>query len=467
MRMRRWLALALAPVGAAALLSLHACERLFPEHPVAPPMSRPEPHGPADHGDTPEQATRIVPGTPQSGMFETADDVDYFQVTVGTERVLYVSIDQGKPQRESTLLSVRAKAGTTWSQPAYHQSVRDLIPGTYYIRVEPNGDPGDEEPSSGTEYDLAVWLFGEDNDTFDIQLRYVGDIVPTHSQKDVFKQAAQFWERALRENERTTPAPMKSSEEKCDETPPHFGELVDDLLINVQITTMTDGARHTLALGGYCIYRILDQQPDLPVIAIVVFDAFDIGTVEAEGWLYQLAVHEMAHALGFGMDLWRDRAYLRNPTIRVPGGTPIKPPPDTYFAGPHARREFNAAGGTAYPHAKVPVENDTVVRKYGAGSVDSHWRESVFGNELMTASVHGEAPISRITVGSLEDLGYAVNYAAADDYRLPRTSVRSSLRIAPGTRSAITAVPVADDRYPVPPRPLELSDELVEALRGR
>jgi hypothetical protein len=31
----------------------------------------------------------------------------------------------------------------------------------------------------------------------------------------------------------------------------------------------------------------------------------------------------------------------------------------------------------------------------------------------------GLNPLSRLTVGSLEDLGYAVNYTAADPYTLP------------------------------------------------
>ena len=466
MRARR--RLALAPVAAAALFSLQACEQLFPEHPFAPRASRSEPRAPGgptrpgEHGDTPQKATRIVPGAPQSGTFESAEDVDYFQVEVTTESYLYVSIDQGKPQKEYTQISIRAEGHATWSEPDDHQSVRDPDPGTYYIRVEPRGGAGDEEQTTDTDYDLAVWLLGQENDTFDIQLRYVGDVMPTDSQREVFRQAAQFWQDALMENDLTTPAPMKSSADRCDDTPPHFGELVDDLLINIEIAP-TDGLGHTLALGGYCIYRIRDNQPDLPVIAIVVFDAADIGMVEQEGWLYDLAVHEMAHALGFGMDLWRVRGYRHNPTIPVPDKGPVSPRPDTYFDGPRAREEFDLAGGTSYRGPKVPVEN---ADEYGEGSVDSHWRKSVFEDEVMIASLGGKAPVSRITLGSLEDIGYAVNYEVADDYHLQQASVRSSLRAAPGVPAAVTAVPLANDLYPVPPRPLELPDELVEALRG-
>ncbi len=460
-RPRRRLALALVPLGTAFLLSLQGCEQLFPEHPVQPvaaPIAHAQPSAPgepAEHADTPEEATRIVQGAPQSGSFESADDVDFFAVEVAAESHLYVSTDQGAAHHAQTTVSVQGPGGE-WSDGDQDVLVPDAVPGTYHIKVE----PATGEPGADAGYDLAVWTIGPANDSFDIQLRYVG-IPPTAAQKHVFEQAAAFWESALEENERTIPAPMKSSSDRCQGTPSHFGELVDDLLINVQLEDL-DGHGHTLAVGGYCIHRLREGRPDLPVIAIIKFDTADIGWFEAERSLRELAIHEMAHALGFGMDLWRDRGYLHNPTIPEPGDEPIDPPPDTYFSGPQAGREFQAAGGTSQG---VPVENDIV--NYREGSLDSHWREQVFENEIMTANVGANALISRVTLGSLEDLGYAVNYEVADPYRLSRLSIRSVLRSASGVAPAAAAVPVADDIYPVPPRPLELPDELVEALLNR
>jgi hypothetical protein len=61
------------------------------------------------------------------------------------------------------------------------------------------------------------------------------------------------------------------------------------------------------------------------------------------------------------------------------------------------------------------VENNGV-----PGTADAHWRESTFGNELMTGYVNlNGMPLSAITVGSLADLGYEVNPLAADPYRVP------------------------------------------------
>jgi hypothetical protein len=63
----------------------------------------------------------------------------------------------------------------------------------------------------------------------------------------------------------------------------------------------------------------------------------------------------------------------------------------------------------------VPVEATG-----GAGTRDSHWRESIFALELMSGFVDTPGnPLSRLTVASLEDLGYRVNLAAAEPYALP------------------------------------------------
>ena len=56
----------------------------------------------------------------------------------------------------------------------------------------------------------------------------------------------------------------------------------------------------------------------------------------------------------------------------------------------------------------------------GAGTAGVHWSESVFGNELMTGFISGTPdPLSILTVGAMQDLGYTVNYSAADPYTMP------------------------------------------------
>jgi hypothetical protein len=73
---------------------------------------------------------------------------------------------------------------------------------------------------------------------------------------------------------------------------------------------------------------------------------------------------------------------------------------------------MRADGGTP---TEVPVENTG-----GPGTRDGHWRESIFRNELMSGFIGASGnPISRVTVASLEDMGYQVDLNAAEPYELP------------------------------------------------
>ena len=76
------------------------------------------------------------------------------------------------------------------------------------------------------------------------------------------------------------------------------------------------------------------------------------------------------------------------------------------------------------------MENNTA--RYGAGGLDGHWRESVFGDELMTATISVSSqtsqPLSKVTIAALADLGYSVDYTQADSFSLPSES-RSLLRV--------------------------------------
>ena len=140
----------------------------------------------------------------------------------------------------------------------------------------------------------------------------------------------------------------------------------------------------------------------------MIFDTADLEGQERVGNMEQLVLHEMGHVLGIGI-IWEDLELLRNPASEEEA-------PDTYFTGPLAIEAFDDAGGTGYGGAKVPVENTG-----GAGTRNSHWRETVMQTELMTGwSEEGNTePLSTITIQSLADLGYAVDATAADPYRLP------------------------------------------------
>ena len=159
----------------------------------------------------------------------------------------------------------------------------------------------------------------------------------------------------------------------------------------------------------------IDLRPGsfIPATGIMSFDSADLDQMEQDGSLVSVIVHEMGHVLGFGT------IFHRVGLIAGAGG------PDPRFTGAHATREYGDLLGSFERPLSVPLANAG-----GPGTRDGHWRE-VFANELMTGVLDaGTNPISRLTIGAFEDLGYTVDYAAAELYRLPSASQLLTLRSA-------------------------------------
>jgi hypothetical protein len=109
----------------------------------------------------------------------------------------------------------------------------------------------------------------------------------------------------------------------------------------------------------------------------------------------------MGHVLGIG-SIWTEKHDLVGSKSANPR-----------FVGAQADAEWVTLSG--FKPKTLPVEN-----KGGPGTRNAHWRETVFGNELMTGFLSGETqPLSRMTIASLADLGYKVNFEAADKFSLP------------------------------------------------
>jgi hypothetical protein len=92
--------------------------------------------------------------------------------------------------------------------------------------------------------------------------------------------------------------------------------------------------------------------------------------------------------------------------------------------------------------AGVPVEATG-----GPGTALGHWRETTFGAELMTgwAGPGTNLPLSRVTVGALADMGYTVNFAAADNYTLGSRSSAALRSTGSNSSTASIAALTADD----------------------
>jgi hypothetical protein len=232
---------------------------------------------------------------------------------------------------------------------------------------------------------------------FTIELQFLTDT--TSAQGQAFEDARHRWEGLIIGD--VPNVQLSATAGQCGDNSPALNRQVDDVLILVTIEPI-DGAGNVLGEAGPCFVRNVGR---LPVLGLMKFDVADLDLLESSGLLNAVILHEMGHVLGFGT-IWTDKNLLADPSLS--GGT------DPHFTGPQAITAFNAVGGSNYQGgAKVPVEDTG-----GAGTADAHWRESVFGNELMTGFVDPTDPLSRVTVASMADLGYTVNIAGADPYTL-------------------------------------------------
>ena len=365
------------------------------------------------------------------GWLSSGGIADYFKVTVNRAVTLVAATDSARSPRADTVVSIlREGHYTVQDQDGADDSVAiiSVAPGTAYVVVvqAPRGKIG--------SFDVAAWFLVPGDDTsFDITLEYRTSTQPTPAQRQLFKNAEEFWEGAITGD--LPAAPVVSSDHWCDEgdeaTAPDFGSTIDDLTIYVKLEDL-GGPGGTLAQAGPCWVRRAPR--GLPFTGSMTFDTWDLDKLERDGDLEATIIHEMAHVLGFGL-LWERAALLGEPSLVCPNH-PLpckyrdrvkKPGQDTHFRGPHATAEFDTIGGSSY----VPVENDIAV--YFIGGLDVHWRETVFATEAMTPSLDSGVPnpVSRVTLASLQDLGYAVEYAAADaTYTLP-TSGGGGLRGQP------------------------------------
>ena len=174
-------------------------------------------------------------------------------------------------------------------------------------------------------------------------------------------------------------------------------DVLDDLLLMVAVVDLDDGPRAGSTFT-YCGYR---ESSKLPLIGALKLDIDGV----PRGDVNELILHGLGHLLGLSGSSWKRMDLLRNSSRQNPGA-------DTHFVGPRAIAAFVSAGGASYQGARVPVENDPT-----HGTVDGHWRESVFGNELMTTQLAvGTDYLSAITIQSLADIGYTVNLEEADRF---------------------------------------------------
>ncbi|MGQ0815308.1 MAG: leishmanolysin-related zinc metalloendopeptidase [Gemmatimonadota bacterium] len=196
--------------------------------------------------------------------------------------------------------------------------------------------------------------------------------------------------------------PVNAAAKACFPTQPAINEIVDDILIFVEFVDI-DGVGKILGQAGPCYVR---SDNSLPVVGHLKLDSKDLEYMERNGTLDDVVLHEIGHVLGVGT-LWSTRSLISGASTD-----------DPRFTGNWALNAYRGLGGV---DAFIPVENTG-----GEGTRDGHWRETIFGNELMTGYISAASnPMSTMTIASLSDLGYGTNAGAASAFTLNKSTSSS------------------------------------------
>ncbi len=367
-------------------------------------------------------ATGAIPDLQLTAADTTRVDLSGYFADPDGEVLIY-----GVASSDSGVVTVTARGDT--------MRVVGVAPGMATVTIAAR-DPG----GLGAELSFAVEV--RPAHRFDIEVRF--DTTAAEPWRAVVLEAAALWMLVLADTE----LPEVAVEDRIECYGANTAEpvgTIDDLMILVEFRDI-DGPGRTLAQAGVCRLR---EGSMLPFASVAFFDVADIDRLIDSGDATELAVHEIAHALGFGV-LWRPLGLLRDPALGV-GAI------DAHFVGPEAIAAFDAAGGTDYAGgAKVPVEN-----RGGAGSANLHWRGSVLRGELMRPlnRLGVRETLSAITIRSLADLGYEVDTSLAEPYTLPGVGAADE---KPGR-----VVDLGDDVLRGPVQVVDSDGRVVRVLRDR
>ncbi len=328
-----------------------------------------------DYAATTLTSGRVTSGGSVSGRIESVGDNDWFGISLTAGTRYQFSLD-GSTLADPYLSLYSSGGSLIGSDDDSGIGLNALLQftpttsGTYYLGADGYSGTGSYTLSATA---TAAPTPTTGSGSFSIRVVYSGD----SQYQSYFDVAAQRWSEVIT---RDLPDVVNAT----------YG-TIDDLLIEAAIRYI-DGPGRTLAYAGPTHYRS-SSDGGLPYLGIMRFDTFDMASQVSAGTLDDLILHEMGHVLGLGT-LWQSRGLAS----------------DLDYIGSNAVASYQAVAVNS-TLSSVPLESTG-----GSGTRGRHWSEQYFNAELMTgyAESSGLMPISLITIGALADLGYGVNYNAAD-----------------------------------------------------
>ena len=204
-----------------------------------------------------------------------------------------------------------------------------------------------------------------------------------------------------------------------------YNEPVDDVVIGYAFRPkyFFDNSTTTLGRSGANYIRNFDKRRWAPpMTAVSGAMEFNRDAILESNYtrddIKVILSHEMGHVLGIGGDFWiqncaRD-CYLWRGSY---GNFQLN---DDAYRCVNAQRQYLELGLLPTVNWGQPL---LVNHEGELGNVCAHWAEQSFrvrgvSSELMTPFFEAGVaqPLSTVTIGALEDIGYEVNYDAADDF---------------------------------------------------
>jgi hypothetical protein len=292
-----------------------------------------------------------------------------------------------------------------WERGTKSESVRRLLePGSYYLQVSSY----DAKPTNYTVQTAFQDLKPNEADPekFRIQINYgTGVDRLTAAVQAVIRQAADFWETVI----------------------PYRSSIVPSGVLPITITTedlnLRDGNPDLLTLA-YAGPQVVSNNGRLQIQSgMTTINARRLDGLASNN-LKDLLIHEFSHALGFGT-LWDPLDFRGNDGGIVKIGT--RSDNASWIDRTNQTYRADSYVGWAYGELLKPGQAVQTATPLESQYL-AHWSEEVFQSESLTplAPSSGAAPVSLLTLAALRDLGWNVNYGAAQAYTLPTTRAAAS-----------------------------------------
>lgn len=269
-----------------------------------------------------------------------------------------------------------------WEKGNKDESIRHFLQeGDYVLRIlEQDLSPEPTDYSVTTTFKAAE----TDDRAFSINVVYQRGVEQLSEQaREAVERAADYWENII-----------------------SYSSFDRPLELALGIYGVTNTQASFLAYAGPYLYRDTGETGNentadklLPVVGVAVLNNLYLDEYNSNpDYLESVLRHEIGHALGLGI-LWDKR-----------GNDLVDRDKGVYRAETYAGQSYGDLLGTGLA-TEVPLDQGSL----------THWDEDIFDRELMTPRAEGigePLPLSQLTISSLRDLGWHVNYGAAEAFDL-------------------------------------------------